>query len=129
MSSRNCPTERAWLPVDKAWNSGTCKMGASNKRLTDPIAEKPNPESPLITPERKTITSMLASWRMLNPATAFGIVGKETIRVPVTTTAVTANSHSLVLPDLPGENPGKVLTNSSGDCCRAKPAATRALSD
>jgi len=103
-------------------------MGGRSKRVVAPIAEKPNPDSPLITPERKTIASMLASWRMLNPATAFAVVGKQTINVPTTTTAATADSHSLVLPDLLGKNPGTGLTNSSGDCCRAKPGRTRVLS-
>ena len=122
MSSRNCPTERSWFPVDKAWNSGTCKMGASSKRLAAPIAEKPNPDRPLITPERKTIASMLASWRMLNPATAFGAAGNETMSVPVTTSAATAKSHSVVFvdPALAGQPDGSASAAAGPSTTRAR---------
>ncbi len=74
-------------------------MGGRSKRVVAPIAEKPNPDSPLITPERKTIASTLASSRMLNPATAFGVVGHERMTVPATTSPATANSHSVFFLD------------------------------
>src|SRR5450631_323803 len=72
-------------------------MGCIISRLAAPIAEKPNPESPLITPDRNTIASMLTNCRTLNPAMALGVAGHAAMSVTTVKTTAVGRSQSAPL--------------------------------
>ena len=61
MSAFSWPSDISWLAVDRVISSGTPSFGGSSARQSAPTAENPNPDSPLIRPEKPRITRMVIS--------------------------------------------------------------------
>src|SRR5579862_4458181 len=97
MSARNCSTESSWLPVESVCRSGTSSVGWINSRQAAPTAENPNPESPLIRPERKRINSIMIMWCVLNPATRLGLSGVTYTAARINTQIATTTNHSVLV--------------------------------